>query len=375
MQIRMEQRVLLQALWRAQGIIDKKANLNVLAHVLIESVGKDAVRVSCTDYDVGLIATYPAEVIEEGAMTLSGKNSFDVIKSLPNAPVRLERQPNHWVTVECGRSTFRLAGIPAEDFPEQKEPEDFTGFTVDKGTLLRLIDRTIFSVSMDESRMTLNGVYFRADPVPEGGGMRLAMVSTDGHRLSRVLTEVMSPVSLSTPIDAIVHRKGVNELKRILEGEDVSVEVATHQNNIIFRYGNAVLLVRQIEDSFPEYEKVIPKSSKIAVEIAKQELLEGVRQTSTLNSSKVSVVRFGLEKGRAVLSTTNPEQGEARVEIDIEYDGEEVAVGFNHRYLLDVLQVISGPQVTFKLNDEFSPGILESDEDPGATFVIMPMRI
>ncbi len=375
MKIKIEQRVLLQALWRAQGIIDKKSSLNVLAHLLIETVGNDAIRISCTDYDVGLIATYQAEILEPGKMTLNGKHSFDVIKSLPNEQVTLELQDNHWSKVECARSSFKLAGIPADDFPEQQEPDVTDGFEVDKSTLLRLIDRTIFSVSSDESRMTLNGVYFRAEQSEEPGSMRLTMVSTDGHRLSKVTTDVMTPTTLAEPVDAIVHRKGIHELKRILESDEVGVHVSTQGNNIIFSYGNAVMLIRQIEDSFPEYEKVIPKNSKISVEIDKLEFLENVRRTATLTSSKLLVVRFALERDKVVLSTNNPEQGEAHVEMDVDYDGDSVAVGFNHRYLQDVLQVISGPQVTCKINDEFSPGVIESEEDPGATFVIMPMRL
>lgn len=376
MEIRIEQRVLQQMLYRAQGIVDKKSTLNVLAHVLIESVGKDAVRISCTDYDVGLLAVYPAEVIEPGAMAVNGRNVFDVVKALPDAPVTLKKQPNHWVDLSCGRSQFKLTGIPPEDFPEQKDPEDLPGVVLDRTTLLQLIDKTIFSISTDESRMNLNGAYFKAEPADgDRSVLRVSMVSTDGHRLSRVRRELPVPDPIEKPIDAIVHRKGIAELKRILEGDDEAVQISSFQNNMVFRYENAVLFVRQIEDSFPEYEKVIPRESAVGVLLDKQELLQGVRRVGTLTSAKVQIVKVALEKEKVVLATNNPDFGEARVEVDAAYDGASIVVGFNHRYLVDVLGVIEGTHVKFRINDEFSPGVVESDDDPGATFVIMPMRI
>lgn len=376
MEIRIDQRVLLQMLYRAQGIVDKKSTLNVLAHVLIESVGKDAVRISCTDYDVGLLAIYPAEILEAGAMAVNGRNVFDVVKSLPDAPVTLKKQPNHWVDLTCGRSSFKLTGIPPEDFPEQKDPEDLPGVVIDRTTLLQLIDKTIFSISTDESRMNLNGAYFKAEPKDgDRTHLRVSMVSTDGHRLSRVVRDLPVPDPIEKPIDAIVHRKGIQELKRILEGDDESVQISSFQNNMVFRYENAVLFVRQIEDSFPEYEKVIPRDSAVAVSLDKQELTQAIRRTATLTSAKVSIIKVSLEKGRVVLTTNNPDYGEARVEVDADYEGNTIVVGFNHRYLVDVLGVIEGDVVQFKINDEFSPGVIESEKDPGATFVIMPMRI
>ena len=393
MEIRIDQRSLLQMLYRAQGIVDKKSTLNVLAHVLIESVGKDAVRVSCTDYDVALVAVYPAEVIEPGAMAVNGKNVFDVVKSLPHSEVSLKTRENHWVDLSCGRSAFKLAGIPPADFPEQKDPEELPGINVDRRTLLDMIDKTIFSVSNDETRMNLNGVYFQAEAADAGekpsagqpelegdndiaaDAVKISMVSTDGHRLSRSVKIVPTADPLEKPMDAIVHRKGVQEVRRILEGEDETVTIYSHENNMVFRYENAVLFVRQIEDSFPEYGKVIPKSSAINVHLDKQELLDGIRRTATLTSAKVSVVRMGFEEGSIVLTTNNPEYGEARVEVDADYSGESLTAGFNYRYMQDVLSVIQGDVVTFRINDEFSPGLIESDDDPGSSFVIMPMRI
>ncbi len=374
MELRVEQRVLLQMLYRAQGIVDKKSTLNVLAHVLVESVGQDAIRMSCTDYDVGLIAEYPAEILEEGAIAINGKNFFDVVKSLPAEPVTLRSQANHWVEVTCGRSSFKLAGIAPREFPEQKEPEDTVGFSIDRATLLGFIDKTIFSMSTDESRMNLNGAYLLAEPV-DGMASRITFVSTDGHRLSKASRELPSPEPVERRMDAIIHRKGVQELRRVIDGDSETVRISSYQNNMVFRYENAVLLVRQIEDSFPEFTKVIPTSPKNIVKIDRQELHDAIRRTATLTSVKVSIIKVILDANRLVITTTNPDYGEAKVDIDVAYEGPRIVVGFNYRYLLDVLNVIEGDEVLFKINDEFSPGLLESDDDPGTTFVIMPMRI
>lgn len=376
MEFRVEQHVLANLLFKTQGIVDKKSTLNVLAHVLIESDGKEAIRVSCTDYDVALIATYPAEILEAGAMAVNGKKLFEVVKSLPNEPVTLKTGANNRIDISCARSAFKLVGIPPEDFPEQKEPERTEGLTIDRQSLLRMVDKTIFSVSHDESRMNLNGVYFKAEPHGDDPGtVRVSMVSTDGHRLSRVVKDIVTPEPLTERMDAIVHRKGIFELRRVLDGEDESVQIASAQNNMVIRYENTLLFVRQIEDSFPEYDKVIPASPSIAIDLPLREFQGAITRTATLTSAKVSGVKLALESGKVVLSTNNPDYGEARVEIDVDYTGDPVVVGFNYRYILDVLGVIEGEMIQLKMNDEFSPGLLESEEDQGATFVVMPMRI
>ncbi len=375
MEFTIDRPTLQSALYKTQGIVDKKSTMNVLAHVLIESTDNEHIRVVSTDYDVVLVSVHPCEVSEPGAIAVNGRYAFEVVRNLPLGPVKLKSQPNHWVQVTCGRADFKLVGIPAEDFPEQAAATDVEYLSIPRATLLGMIDRTVFSVSTDESRMNLNGVFMQVTPLEDGARYEIRLVSTDGHRLSLVRQEVASDTPVTRPLSAIIHRKGIVELRRVLEGSSDTVQFGIYRNNIVFRYEETVVFVRQIEETFPEYQKVVPVAPRLVAPVDRTSFIEAVRRTATLTSAKTAVVKLTLMPGRLLLSTTNPEFGEAHDELDTSYDGREVTVGFNHRYLLDVLAVLSGESVKFSIDDEFSPGLLTSDDEEGSRFVIMPIRI
>lgn len=372
MEFRIDKQTFLNGLYKVQGIIDKKSSLNVLSHVLITSEG-DRIRMTSTDYDVVLFCTNGAEILQQGSMAVNGRSLFDVVKTLPNAQVHLKALENHWVEVSCGRSRFRLTGIPSEDFPKFQDDAGIPMFAVDKAVIQSMIDKTSFSVSTDETRPNLNGVFFQVQP--DGNGrIRMVMVSTDGHRLSKVEETIDSDWS-GAGSEAIIHKKGVFELKRILDGVDEQTQIGFHQANVVFRNDGNTMFVRQIEEAFPDYTKVIPTSNHVSVNINKDAMLEAVRRIGILTSSKTSVIRMEITPEKLILVSSNPEAGEGRDEIDIDYGGEPLAVGFNYRYLLDVLGAIEGGVIQFEINDQFSPGVIRSEEDPNAVFVIMPMRI
>jgi len=364
----------LKGLYKVQGIVDKKSTLNVLSHVLISSVSDGGIQLTSTDYDVVLLGNHAAEVIEPGSMAVNGRSIFDVVKSLPDKPIHLRVLDNHWVELSCGRSQFRLTGIPAEDFPNFQEDADISTFNIDKKIIQSMIDKTGFSVSTDETRLNLNGVFFRVQP--EGDGkLKLVMASTDGHRLSKVEENIEDSSWKGDSAEAIIHKKGVFELKRMLEGDDEETHIGFHQANIVFKNDGDTMFVRQIEESFPDYDKVIPSDNSVNIDVNKESLLEAVRRIATLTSTKTSIIRMELGNGNLTLSSSNPEAGEGRDEIDIAYDGDLISIGFNYRYILDVLSVIEGDTITLEINDQFSPGVIKSETDPNSIFVIMPMRI
>lgn len=372
MEFKIDKQTFLNGLYKVQGIIDKKSTLNVLSHVLISS-DESGIRMTSTDYDVVLFGSYKAEIVQKGAMAVNGRSLFDVVKSLPNETIHLRKLENHWVEVICGRSRFRLTGIPSEDFPVFQDDSGLSTFKIEKKVIQSMIDKTGFSVSTDETRLNLNGVFFQAQPDGDGK-LRLVMVSTDGHRLSKVEETIESDWN-GAGSEAIIHKKGVFELKRMLDGFDENTEVAFHHANVVFRNDGNTMFIRQIEEAFPDYTKVIPSSNSIQVLINKEAMLDAVRRIATLTSTKTSVIRMEIGEGKLILVSSNPEAGEGRDEIDVDYSGESLAVGFNYRYLLDVLGAIDGGQIRFEINDQFSPGVIRSDEDPNAVFVIMPMRI
>ena len=373
MEFTIDRQTFLQGLYKTQGIIEKKSTINVLSHVLISSVA-DGVQLTSTDYDVIFIGTWPAEIQEPGAIAVNGRNLFEVVKSLPDLPVRIRSQSNHWIELHCGRSRFSLAGISPEEFPRLQEEADLPSIRVPKATIQSMIDKTVFSVSNDETRMNLNGVFFQVQP-REGDQVRLVMVSTDGHRLSKVEEIVEGVEGEVVAAEAIVHKKGIFELKRLFEGPDAYTNIGFVNANTVFRNDGATMFIRRIEESFPDYNKVIPAESSISVHIPRSAFMDAIRRIATLTTNKASIIRLELRDDKLTLLSQNPEAGEGRDEIDVSYSGTPLVIGFNFRYLLDVLGVINGDEVRFEINDQFSPGVIRSDEDPDATFVIMPMRI
>jgi len=275
--------------------------------------------------------------------------------------------------LSCGSSRFKLAGLSAEDFPEQQVPEGLEFVSVPKKLLLGMVDRTLFSVSHDETRPSLNGVFLRV--APEEGELRMHMVSTDGHRLSKAEGLGGDAADLAKTEEVILHHKAISELKRSLEGPEEMTRLAFHRGNVFFSNDEVMLQVRQLDESFPDYDKVIPKSNRINLKLSRTDLQAAVRRIATLTSSKTHIIRVDVVTGKLVLQSNNPEAGEGRDELSVDYEGEDLTVGFNYRYMTDVLSVINGSHITFSINDQYSPGLITSEEDEGSLFVIMPMRI
>ena len=360
-------------LYKALGVVDKKSNLNILSHVLVESVSSNQIRLTCTDYDVVLTGTYAADVTQPGSMAVGGKALYEVVRALPDEPIHFNRLENHWVELTCGTSQFRLAGLPTDDFPQQTQPENLSYMSIPKDLLLNMIDRTLFSVSHDESRPSLNGTLL--DIKAEGDELRLLMVSTDGHRLSKTEALGGEVGDFSGTARTIVHHKAISELKRCLEGDDENLRIAFHRGNVYFGNDEVLLQVRELDEAFPDYARVIPQSNQVQLTLQKDQFQSAIRRIATLTSAKTHIVKFELENSRLVLTSSNPEAGEGRDELAVEYDGEKLVFGFNYRYVLDVLSVINGENVTFSINDQYSPGLITSSDDEGSLFVIMPMRI
>ena len=361
-------------LYKAQGVVDRKSTINVLSHLLVEPTSDGSVHMTGTDYDVVLQANLPAKISQGGSAAINGKSLFDVVKSLDTPTVHIKSLENHWVEVTAGRSRFKLAGISAEDFPAISTPDDVTWIGISKAIFKDLIEKTAFSVSDEETRMNLNGVFFKVEPGEENMA-RLSMVSTDGHRLSRVITDAEVQGYNGSSFEAIVHKKGVQEVRRLLEDETAMVEVGFARGYVLLRVGETTLTVREIEDTYPDYERVIPPSSPIKVEINRQRMIQAIRRISIMTSSKTYIVKMELGHGRLAFTTSNPDYGEGTDEIDVSYDGDGIVIGFNYAYLLDVLGVMKGDTVSLECADGFSPTVLTAPSEPGALFVVMPMRI
>ncbi len=368
-----------RALSRIQGVLSRKATLPVLSNVLIEA-GDGGLRVAATDLDVTFDGFVEARIAEPGRTTVDGKRLFDVVRSLPGEEVDIEVGEDEKLVLRCKNTEFMLLGNPAEDYPGLPDAKGVDLIPVDGEGLKELIDRTRFSVSTDESRPNLNGVFFRC--MGEG---RIRMVSTDGHRLSQGERDARAD---EAPIPeregVIIPRKGVEELKKLLD-EATSAKVSVRfgfleqnntTNNLIVEAGGVVLFVRLIDAAFPDYRQVIPKSSERRVVLDRMPFLNSLKRIGLLASERTHGVRIELRPGRMTLLSDNPDLGKAREEMPIEgYEGGELIIAFNARYVRDILSTLSAPKVEMALNEALSPGLFREHQNDDYLFVVMPMRI
>lgn len=380
LELRLDRTTFLGAVYKTQGVVDRKSTSNVLSHVLVESLPEGRVRLVGTDYDVTILAEIPAEVLVPGSACINGKSLFDVVKNLDETPLHLRALPNDWSELAAGRAQFKLAGVTPSDFPEMKVPQDAKWLKIPKSALRDLFEKTAFSMSADETRMNLNGVFFKAQAGSTEGTAKLTMVSTDGHRLSKVELEAeVQGIGKKDTLSAIIHKKGVTEVRRLFESDADTLEVGLAQGVILFRAAQGaattIFSVRQIEDNYPDYSRVIPQSSPVRVVVPRERLARAIRKNAILTSNKTYIIKLELTPGRLAVTASNPDYGEGRDELDVEYTGDGMVVGFNYNYLLDVLGVVKGETVVFEMTDEFSPTVLTSPSEPGAVFVVMPMRV
>ena len=363
----------LNALFKAQGVVDRKSTGNVLSNLLLETISDERVTLTGTDFDVILRAELDATIKTPGTACINGKSLFDVVKNISEEEIHLKLMDNHWVEITAGRSRFKLAGIHAVDYPEIAKPEGISWIGMPRPMLKDFVEKTSFSVSNDETRMNLNGVFLQILPA-DGGNARVTMVSTDGHRLSKVEQTLELGGYEQQTFHAIVHKKGVQELKRLLDdGDDIGVGFAP--GHILFSNGSTTFTVRQIEDSYPDYQRVIPSSVANTVVVSRQRIQEAVKRIAILTSNKTYIVKMELEPGKITFSSSTPDYGEGSDEIDVQYEGNAMTIGYNYSYILDVLQSVRGADIKIELNDEYGPTVITSPEEPGALFVVMPMRI
>lgn len=375
MKVRIDKGALITPLYRAQGVIDRKASTNVLA--CVHMVAADGgLTFTATDYDVTMTADVSAEVLEPGAALVNGRALFDVVRALPDGvDVLMTCDDSHRIRIEAGRAYYHLNGLAPEEFPDVVEEGSGKRLHLDKEEVSGMLRRTLFSVSADESRPALNGVLLEIAPASPTQAL-LRMVSTDGHRLSRVERTVEASDYDGSSYKCIVHRRGAAELQRIFEGGDLGVVIEFLGRNVVFSSDHARLQVRQIEESFPEYQRVIPDSGDATVGLSKTALVNAIRRVSSLASGKHNLLRMDLESGRISLEMVHADFGDAHEEIEVpEYEGQAVSVGFNPRYLIDVCGVLDVETVTLEMSDQFSPCLIHAEDEPGSTFVVMPMRL
>jgi DNA polymerase-3 subunit beta len=374
MKLKIEKGELQKGLTRIQTIVEKRNSMPILANVLIEAEEKPApglLRLSATDLEVGIRGAHTATVTEAGSITVSAKKLYEIVRELPEEPVEIEITENSYLSVHCARARFSLAGTSAEEYPNLPDfsPERLVG--IQAPVLSTMIERTMYAASMDETRYNLNGVYFEV--LSDSGKLR--MVATDGHRLAYV-DRVLGPAVGELTTGVIVPRKGLAELKRLVDEEDADeIELGFEGNSGLARKGGVTLVMRLIEGEFPNYNQVIPQELKHRLTVPAGDLARVLRRVALLSAERSHAVKLELSQGCLVLSSKNPDLGEAQEELDVDYAGEPIAIAFNARYLLDTLSALRAKEVELALQDELSPARVQPADDGDTLAVVMPMRL
>jgi len=373
MEINIERKTFLEGIQLVQSVVERKNTVPILSHVLLETKGI-GISLVATDLEVSMETYLPASVAKEGSITVSAQKLFEILKELPEANVHLKTEENHWVLLKCHNSTFRLAGLPKVEFPEVQTRsiaslpgKSSESFELEQSLLKNMIGKTSFAISHDPNRNALTGSLFLADD--EG----LSMVSTDGHRLAVITKQDFLEGDIKK-FEAIIPFKTIMEVKKLCS-EEGAVSIGFSNNQIIFSKENTTLISRLIEARFPDYKQVIPKASQYHVDMNKEAFHKAVRRVSLLCNEKSRLIKFTVSPGLLNLVSYDPDLGEAREEIPVEYAGEEVVIGFNAKYISDFLSAVEGETIRMEFNDPLSPGLFTSQEEKDFRCVIMPMRV
>lgn len=374
MKLTIERSDLLNALSHVQSVVERRNTIPILSNVLITA--KDgAVTLTATDLDIEAVDSADASVASEGAVTAPAGTFFDVMRKLPSgAQVELELMPeNQRLSVRAGDSSFyKLPTLPASDFQTMSSEDAGTSFEVGAADLRRLIDKTRFAISTEETRYYLNGVYLHAAE-RDGGGTVLRTVATDGHRLA--LAEIDAPAGAEALSGVIVPRKAVAEARRLIDGLDETVSVSVSDAKIVIKAGRAVLTSKLIDGSFPDYARVIPKANDKKLVINNKAFEAAVDRVSTVSAERSRSVKMSLESDRLVLGVNHAETGQGSEEVEAEYAAESMEIGFNARYLLDVAGQIEAEEAEFLFHDPASPALVLDPNDASARYVLMPLRV
>ena len=370
-----DKRELLKGLSAMQGIVGRRTTLPILSHILMEW-NKDSLYLTGTDLETGIREELTASVNNEGRASVSAKKFYEIVRELPNETVHIEKRENHWIIVQCGKSIFNLAGLDPDEFPSLPVYQDKLFSFVSTHLINEMIEKTVFAASNEESRYHLNGVLFIQ--IKQGEKEILRMVATDGHRLSLIDRESQTIRGIEKGI--IIPKKGVLEIKKILEDRDGKEEMGIYfdPTHGFFKIGKSLIVIRTIDGEFPEYEQVIPKENDKKLRMGKEKIYGCLRRVSTMVSERVEGIKFSLKPNILELSSYHQDFGDAKEEVDVVYEGSPIEIGFNARYLMDVLNVIDTDEVIMELKDEGNPGIIrpEISKDPSHQLcIIMPMRI
>jgi len=370
MEIAVSQTELLKELTATQGVVERKTTIPILSNFLFEAAG-DRLTITATDLDLSLRTSCPATVKKEGSCTIPARKLYEYVKLLPEGQVTIRQMENHWVQIRAGRSNTKMVGMARANFPALPAFPGGSATKLPVAVLKNLIAKTIFSISNEESRYTLNGalMVIKAEAI--------AMVATDGHRLAHIETKANFP-GVNGELKTLVPRKAMNELKSLLDQTDQeSIEFAKDDSTLFFRIGGRLLTSRQLTGQFPNYEAVLPRDNNKAVVVSCSELMASIQRVAQFADERSGAIRMKLEKDEIRISSSSTDAGESEDVIESSYKSDPLIIGFNSQYMLDFLRVTNSGEVRLEFKDSQSAGQMrpEGGEDYKYRYIIMPMRI
>jgi len=380
MKLQIERDELLRGLGRLQAVAEKRSSMPILSSALL-SASKEAgkLEVAATDLEVSVRSGHEASVKKDGGIAVSARKLYDIARELPSEPIVLETTQNSYLKIKCDRTNISLAGADAEEYPtlpgfEPQEPADVDsakGVSIHAHILSQMIERTLYAASLDETRYNLNGVFLEVVQDTD----RLRLVATDGHRLAMVERALGEDLSSLTS-GVIIPRKGLAELKRLADEEDAhEIDLGFEGSSGLARKGDVQLGMRLVEGEFPAYQQVIPKNADVKLLLNAEPLRSALRRVALLSAERSRAVKLEFETNKLTISSSNPDVGEAREELDIDFSGEPLAIGFNAKYLTDSLTALDAKEVHLSLKDPNSPAELKPANDDESLAVVMPMRL
>ncbi len=367
MKATIERAVLLKALGHVQSVVERRNTIPILSNVLIEARDDGSIRLMATDLDLQVDESVAAQVSQAGATTVPAHTFFDIVRKLPEGSQVELAASDGKMQVVAGRARFNLSTLPRDDFPVIAEGELPTRFELPAATLRQIIDKTRFAISSEETRYYLMGIFLHV--VDD----KLKAAATDGHRLARITLD--RPDGAEGMPDIIIPKKCVGELRKLLDEVEGTAEVSLSPTKVRFGLGSAVLTSKLIDGTFPDYNRVIPTGNDKLLKLDPKSFAAGVDRVATIASEKTRAVKMSVDRDKVTLSVTSPESGTATEEIAADYGSDNIEIGFNARYLMDILAQIEGDHVEVHLADAAAPTLLRENDSSPALYVLMPMRV
>lgn len=367
MELYIDRNALGRTLAGIQGIVERRSTTPVLSHTLLHA-RPDGLRMTATDTEVAFIGDLPANVETPGEVAVDANNLFQVVRNLSDPTVHLKMGGGSRLEVRCGPSFFRLPGLPAEEYPALPAFDAKGSVQMKAAEVRRLVDQVAFSVATDDARYGLNGAHLE-----DLGDSRLRLVATDGHRLSSADATYQGTLAMTPRM--LVPRKALGVLRKLLDGPDESLEIGFGDGAIRLVRPGQTLWFRLLDGEFPDYKAVLPQQTRHTVVVDRARMTAALKRVGILVQERSRAVRFAFTDGEAVIQVQNVDRGEVTERVPVEIEGEDITVGFNVRYLQDILGVISSDHVQFELSHALGPCLVKGQQDEDAFFVVMPMRL